>query len=553
MFELRYYQAEAVKAVHDYLSTQGGNPCVVLPTGAGKTVVIAQLCHDVVRWGGRVCVMAHVKELLEQSEKTLRAMLPGDDVGVYSAGLNSRDTDHKIICAGIQSVAERAGELGRFNLIIIDEAHLISPNEGTRYQTFLRLAKMVNPKVRILGLTATPYRLDAGMVCAPDHILNDICYEVGVRELIAAGYLAPIRTKCGREVADLNGVHRRGGEFIESEMAAAMDAITEAACVEFIRLTEDRSSVLVFSSSLDHAGHIVELLKSSTAHRVELITGNTPSDERAAYIADFKAKKIKYLVNVNVLTTGFDAPNVDAVVLLRATLSPGLYCQMVGRGLRKAEGKADCIVLDYGNNIIRHGAIDAIEIKSKTIGEGGGGEAKQKVCPQCMEAVFVAVSVCPACGYEFPREARHDMRASSAGILSGEVVDTWYDVIDVDYRIHESRKNPGSLTMRVDYYYSELLKPKSEWVCIEHEGFAREKASAWWRERAQPVKRNDIGFPIYDVPKSVEEAVYIAKRGDLKEPLKILWREVSGKPYGEIAGYEWERVFTEAEIEEVPW
>ncbi len=198
MLTLRPYQREAVEAVYRHLRERDDHPCVVLPTASGKTLVLGQICRDgVERWGGRVLVLAHVKELLEQAVEKLHAMAPDlwMKVGVYSAGLGSRDTEHPIIVAGIQSVYQRAGELDAFDLILVDECHMLPPNGEGMYRTFLADARVVNPNVRLVGLTATPYRMTSGMICGPENLLNEVCYEAGVRELIVQGYLSPLRTK----------------------------------------------------------------------------------------------------------------------------------------------------------------------------------------------------------------------------------------------------------------------------------------------------------------------------------------------------------------------
>ena len=173
--ELRDYQREAVERTYDYLRTSKGNPCIVTPTASGKSVIIAQIVTDAVkRWGGRVLILAHVKELLEQNAAKVIALCPDIDIGVYSAGLSRRDTRNSVIVAGIQSVANRACELGKFDLIVIDEAHCIPSSGEGQYRTVLRDAMTVNPRLRVIGLTARPYRLDGGLICKRETMLNDV-------------------------------------------------------------------------------------------------------------------------------------------------------------------------------------------------------------------------------------------------------------------------------------------------------------------------------------------------------------------------------------------
>ena len=188
--ELRAYQREAVEAVYSFLRERDDNPCVVIPTGGGKTPVIATICRDAVnQWSGRVVILAHVKELLEQAADKLRAIAPDVPVGIYSAGLKRKDLGYAVTIAGIQSIYQRACDLGPVDLVIVDEAHLIPPDGEGMYRQFLADAKVVNPHSRVIGLTATPFRMKTGTICAPDTILNEVCYEVGVRELIVQGFL----------------------------------------------------------------------------------------------------------------------------------------------------------------------------------------------------------------------------------------------------------------------------------------------------------------------------------------------------------------------------
>ncbi len=532
MMTLRNYQSEAVEAVYRHLRERDDNPCVVIPTAGGKTPVMATLCRDAVsRWNGRVLILAHVKELLEQAVDKLNTVAPELflQVGVYSAGLKSRDTEHPIIVAGIQSVYRRACELDAFDLVIVDESHMI-PSEGDgMYRTFIEEARTVNPNLRVIGLTATPFRMKSGAICGPDNILNHVCYEIGVRELIVQGYLCPLVSKAGREKVDTSQLHVRAGEFIASETEALMDQknLVESACRELVSYARDRKSVLVFASGVKHGEHIADVLRTQHDAQVETVFGHTLSGLRDRTLDDFKAGKLKYLVNVGVLTHGFDAPNIDCVALLRPTLSPGLYYQMVGRGFRLCEGKKDCLVLDFGGNIMRHGPVDAIRIKEP--GANGNGEAPAKECPQCHSVIALAYQICPDCGFEFPKPERqkHDARASTAGILSDEITITEYPVWSVTYSVHVKRnaEPDDPRTMRVEYQvgYTEW---QSEWVCFEHTGYARAKARMWWQRRSNAP-----------VPETIEEAVSLAEDGALSETTAITVRSIAGEKYDRIIGY----------------
>ncbi len=530
MLLLRPYQETAKAAVYEHLRARDDHPCVVIPTAGGKTPVMASICQDAVGlWSGRVLILAHVKELLEQAADKLRAVCPEVNFGIYSASLRRRDTDHPAIVAGIQSVYQRACELGAFDLIVIDEAHLIPPDGDGMYRQFLADARVVNPHVRVIGFTATPFRLKTGAICTPDGILNAVCFEVGIRELIRDGYLCPLVTKAGTAKVDTSALHVRGGEYVADEVEGLMDqdALVEAACAEIVASTRDRQAVLIFTTGVRHGEHVVAVLRAKHGIECGFVTGDTPLAERDDLLGRFRQGKQKYLCNVNVLSTGFDAPNIDCVALLRPTLSPGLYYQMVGRGFRLHPGKRDCLILDFGGNVLRHGPVDQIEIKDRGAGDG---PAPAKECPQCHALIATGYARCPGCGYLFPPPERqqHDDKASEAGILSAHVTTTQYAVRDVTYRVHRKHDaaEDAPRSMRVDYKIG-WNQHKSEWVCFEHGGFARNKAVAWWRKRSPDP-----------VPMTAEQAVLVANNGGVAPTTSITVRSVAGEPYERIVDAE---------------
>lgn len=527
---LRPYQQAAIDAVYEHLRTRDDNPCAVIPTAGGKTPIMATICRDaVVQWNGRVLILAHVKELLEQTADKLRAVCPEVDFGIYSAGLKRRDTNNPIIIAGIQSVYRRACELDAFDLVMVDEAHLIPLDGDGMYRQFLADAKVVNPNLRVIGFTATPFRLKNGSICTPDGFLNHICYEVGVRELIHDGYLCPLVTKAGRSKADTDELHVRGGEFIADEVESLMDqeSLVQAACAEIAQYTTDRNSCLIFASGVQHGMHIVDTLHRHHNISCGFVSGDTPSAQRDETLQRFKSGQLKYLCNVNVLTTGFDAPHIDCVALVRPTMSPGLYYQMVGRGFRLHPSKENCLVLDFGNNVLRHGPVDQIKITQR---ESGVGTAPAKECPECQAVIAAGFSTCPQCGYVFPPPDRqkHDAKASEEGILSGQVTTTTYEVKDISYSVHVKRgaDEDAPRTLRVDYLVGWNLY-KSEWICLEHSGYARGKAVAWWKRRSSDP-----------VPDSIERAVEIALGGGLAATTAITVRSVTGEQYERIIDYQ---------------
>lgn len=531
MSQLRPYQRDAVDAVWNHIATSDTNPAVVLPTGSGKTHVIAELCRDAVqKWNGRVIVVAHVKELIEQAAGKLQAVAPDLPVGVFSAGLGRRDLGYAVTIAGIQSVYQRAHDLGPLDLVIVDEAHLIPPDGEGMYRRFLADARDLCDHQRVIGLTATPYRMKTGTICGPDSVLHEVCFEAGVRELIVQGYLCPLKSRAGKAVADTSDIHVRGGEFVAGELEDRMDedGLVEAACAEVVLATADRRSVLIFCSGVRHGEHVVRVLRERHGVECGFVEGGTPAKERDALIARFKSGELKYLANVNVLTTGFDAPNVDCVAMLRPTMSPGLYYQMVGRGFRLAEGKTECLVLDFGGNVLRHGPVDAIRLADT---KDASGEAPAKQCPECDALIHAAYAVCPECGHKFPpRQVKHAAIAADEEVVSGSAgpARRGERVIEVAYYVHHKRNDPmAKPTMRVEYRIG-FNRWAREWICLEHPegGYARRKAEQWWRERS-----NDAP------PSSVEEAVEWANAGALARTERITLEKKPGDEWERIVGY----------------
>ncbi len=584
--ELRWYQSEAVEAVWNHLRTKPGNPVIELPTGAGKSVVIAELATQAVnKWCGRVLVLQHVKELIGQNAAKLQQLCPTIKVGLYSAGLRKREADAPIVVAGIQTVHTKSAELGRFDLVVIDEAHLVPESGDGMYRRLIGDLQEINSDLVIVGLTATPYRTDSGPICTPDGLLNHICYKVSVKTLIAQGFLSKMIGRRARMEVDTTGIKLRGGEFIESEAADVFmetNEIVAQACQELFWETRDRRSVLVFCQSVEHAGMVFtslihhrdmhmnecgrELQKAAIAFEVksnwqdtdnidviadwleeqgmknsalrryldckdefmEVVVGSTEMKERDGAIERFKRGQIKYLINVNVLTTGFDAPNTDCVAIMRATMSPGLFYQMVGRGFRTCADKVNCLVLDYGQNIRRHGPIDEIQPRKARAKGEQDTEPASKECPECRAIVNPATRSCPGCEYIWPEVARtisHDATADGDP-LSKTATDEVKQVTSVEYRVHRKANamDDAPKTLRVTYKCG-LADYVSEWVCIEHPegGFAHQKALKWWRKRCMAP-----------MPKTAAEAVVYALHGLLAEPTEITTRTKKGEKFPEI-------------------
>lgn len=356
MYTLRPYQQEAVQATLAHFRKSRHPAVIVLPTGAGKSLVIAELAR-IAR--GRVLVLAHVKELVEQNSSKFRSY--GLPAGIYSAGLQRKDSSEKVIFGSIQSVARAdTSFFADFSLLVIDECHRVSLEDSTQYNQVIEKLRAGNPNICILGLTATPFRLDTGWIYQYSHhgflrtdeprVFRKCLYDLTLNTMIDAGYLTPpVQIDAPVASYDFSTLplpsDGRGYRLQDIErILKDQKRITPVIIANIVELSAGRRGVVIFTASVRHAKEIMTYLPAGES---AIVLGDTPGDERDQVIDRFKRQEIKYLVNVSVLTTGFDAPHIDLIAILRPTESVSLYQQIVGRGLRLFDGKKDCLVLDY--------------------------------------------------------------------------------------------------------------------------------------------------------------------------------------------------------------
>jgi DNA repair protein RadD len=356
MYTLRPYQQQAVDSTLSHFRKNRQPAVIVLPTGAGKSLVIAELARLA---RGRVLVLAHVKELVEQNYHKYQSY--GLPAGVYSAGLGQKDREQKVIFGSIQSVARASDDFfANFSLLVIDECHRVAEEGSTQYQDVIAKLLAQNPQLCILGLTATPYRLGLGWIFEQSvageiksqkkRFFKQCVFDLPLSYMIRNQFLTiPIKVDIPVTSYDFSELTDRDRAFTMAEVEEILKGqkrLTPLIIKNIIDITEkyERQGVMIFSASIKHAEEILSHLPNGAAR---LVVGDTDQADRDQIIGDFKLKKFKYLVNVSVLTTGFDAPHVDVIAILRPTESNSLYQQIVGRGLRLCEGKKDCYILDY--------------------------------------------------------------------------------------------------------------------------------------------------------------------------------------------------------------
>jgi DNA repair protein RadD len=551
MLKLRYYQREAIDSVFSYFAHASGNPVIACPTGTGKSIIIAGFLAEVYEYfpDQRIMMLTHVKELIDQNFKELMELWPTAPAGVYSAGLKRRDTHNRITFAGIQSVGKRAEEFKHIDLILIDECHLVSDRDATLYRKFIDALMQVNPHLKVIGLSATPYRLGLGMI-TEGGLFTDICYDntnlQGFNRLVDEGFIIPLIPKKTTYELDISGVGKRGGEFIPKEVQEAVDQerVTYQALLETLELGHDREHWLVFGTGVQHCDNIAAMLQSLGIEAVSVHSKQSAEHNDKA-ILDFKSGKVKALVNNNKLTTGFNAPFIDMIVMLRPTDSPGLWVQMLGRGTRPVyasgfdltillqrleaiavSAKRDCLVLDFAGNTKRLGPINDPKIPKKK-GSKGDGVAPIRLCTVqlsdgaiCNTYNHAGARYCISCGTEFPRITKIFAESGTDALMaSGLPQIDIFKVTKVTYAVHRKEGRPNSIKVSI---WCGLTR-YTTYVCLEHGGYAAKLAQDWWDARCP-----------YPAPETTAEAIdYIS---NVATPLYIkVW---TNKKHPEVLAYD---------------
>jgi len=528
--QLRDYQNECIGATYNWMQTQSDNPLNVLATGTGKSVIIAQFIKTCIQqWPEtRIICAIDTKELVRQNYETLLKMWTFAPAGVCSAGLRRKDTQHQILFTGIQSVYNKANDIGRVDILIIDEAHMANLKDGSMWRTFIDELQAINPNLWIVGFTATPYRMDSGLIyTGDDAIFGGIAYEYNIKQGIKDKFLSEIIPKRMTTHFDVSQVGKSGGDFIESQLQTVVnqDDKNQAVIQEIITYGKDRKGWLIFSSGCDHAEQLDNILKSH-GYNGAVVLGDTPNHLRDKYIEDFKRGELRYLINNAVLTKGFDAPHIDLLAVVRPTMSPVLWTQMVGRGLRLFEGKNNCLLLDFAENVQRFGFIDEIVFRDKKKKEGEG-VPPMKTCDECSSIVHAGVRECPFCGFKFPApEPDFKKEAYNGAVLSTQIIPEWKDVEKIFVLKHKG-KGKDLHVLKVEYVCRDFER-YFDWICFDHpvENYARQRAIKWWKEHTDGYQMKDEiacqkWVQIDGIPKSVQDAFELQEAIILPKRIKV--------------------------------
>lgn len=531
----RAYQTEIEEAIIDYLFAEKGNPIAASPGGTGKSFVMSKLTKRfVTEWPGTtVMILAMDGKLLTQNSNELLRYWPEAPMGIYSSGLKIRDTRQPIIFGGIQSVAKRAAEFGPRNIIIVDEADQISHKEETLYQKFFYDMKQMNPNVRIIGFTATPYRL--GMGCLTnmdmwDKIVIDLTKTERFNFFIENNFLAPLTTKKTKKEIDVQYIAMKGGEFDQHELqeAADTDELNKAVVEECIAYGADRNHWLVYSSGVDHGHKLVKLFMSKGISAA-MLTGKDKVDYRDEVEAKFRAGEIRVLINCGLYLRGWDFPALDLIAWARATQSTSLWVQGCVRGTRIHPSKENTLILDFAGNIKRLGPINDPVIPAPRRKGEAVGESPVKECPTCFSYVAIQCRTCPDCGYIFPPPKSIQKTASSDEILKKGSKASHIAQID-DFYVQAVRYKP-TLSKRGQYYlkvtYSVGTANFQESLFFDStSSWAKKRIQTWWEHRGGKLP----------IPEGVDEAS--DRSGELLIPTVI--RVDTAGQYPQVVGVDFD-------------
>lgn len=522
MVKLRYYQQEAIDSIFTYFENNDGNPLICLPTASGKSLVIAGFMERVLKqWPfQRFLVLSHVKELLDQNYNKLLAIWPNAPAGIYSSGLKRKDVHNPVVFGGIASIVNKVEMFGHRDIVIVDECHLISPKSTTMYQKALNKLKEINPYLKVIGLTATPYRIGQGML-TDDGLFTNICYDLtnirGFNKLIDEGYLCKLIAKPTETELDVSDVKiGTNGDYQQDQLQAAVDKkdITYKALTELLKYKEGRNSCIIFASGVEHAEHICEMMNNVFNIPTTVIHSKMKDDERDKRLVDFKNYKYWCVVNNNILTVGVDIPQLDICGMLRPTTSTSLWVQALGRLTRIHPDKQNALILDYAGNTMRLGPINDPVIPRKK-GQRSG-QAPIKVCPQCDVLVHASLRVCDNCGYEFPRYTKLQKQASELEVVRTGLPDTkWCPVQGAFYSRHKGKNGKADC---VKVTYQSGLKQFTEYVFPESKGT---KFSKWWKERS------DAPVP-YDVTEFLQLLEFVRKPTEIRVWLNSKYEDIIG-------------------------
>lgn len=552
---LRNYQEAAVESFFNhYAKGYKGHPLIVMPTGTGKSHVIAHICMRLIKqWPSvRILILTHVKELIEQNANKLMEAWPEAPMGIYSAGLGRKETCYPITYAGIQSVVKALDKFGKFDVILVDEAHMINPITESSYQKTFNHFTNLNSRLSIGGLTATPWRMGYGAIYGQeDSLFERTSLDLSTYEcfnwFIEQGYLVNVVPRKTNFEIDTTGVHLSGGEYNLGQLQAAVnvDKVTVAALQQCVAECSHLDAWLIFCTGIEHAERVAELC-TQMGVKCKAVHSEMSTAERDQILAEFKAGKLQAVANNGVLTTGFDYPGLKLIVGLRPSKSSALWTQIIGRltrphyapgfDLSTQEGRIEAIrqsdkpkgyVYDFARNIRSLGPInDPVYPKRKGDKKG---TAPVKQCGSCGSENHAKAVFCVDCGAEFSFEVKLSYTASDAEIVATKNDMPVIEEFEIDRIscLKSGGRHGKPFNMRVVYYCGNRMF--NEYVCLEHpaESYPLRLAHNWWMQRSKDA-----------IPATVDAALELMNTKGVRTPTHI--RVHTNLKYPEIKAFDFE-------------
>lgn len=547
----RDYQEQAADALWNYFLAFDGHPLVLMPTGTGKSIVIGDFIRRMcfAYPSARAMMATHVETLITQNLEKLLAMWPTAPVGVFSASVGRKDVGFPISFVGVQSAYTCPEVFGFVDILFIDEAHLVSPKDAGMYAMLIEGLRKVNPKLKIVGLTATGWRTDNGPLVGGG-VFTDVAIDMTTMAawnwFVDQGYLSPLYSKRTRFELSAAGVGMVGAEYNMGQLQRKVDKaeLTHSAVQEMVQWGHDRHCWMVFAAGINHADHVADVLKK---YNIEAVSIHSKCKDPEGRLAAFKRGDYQCAVSMDKLTTGVDVPQIDMIGCLRHTMSSSKWVQMLGRGTRPVyapgfnlsdvQGRLDaiaagdkprgCLVLDFARNTENLGPINNPKIPDKRKKKGGGGSAPVRACPVCMEYCPASARFCHLCGHEFIMKVHMDGQASDLDVMVRTQEPPKVDELAVErvtYHVHHKMNKPDSLQVS---YHTANFRLFKEYICFEHGGSASRRASNWWIERAMPTENGVV------IPSTTAQAIQLANT--LRIPKSIyVW---TNKKPPEITGY----------------
>lgn len=441
------YDIECAAPNHNFVA----NGIVV--HNSGKTRVMLEVVRRALgeREDARCMILLNRVQLVEQTAKVASSHI--EDIGLFCASL-SKNAESRLTIGSVQSISR--SDFPATNLIVVDEAHQI---EADMYNKIIESARAKNPDLKLLGCTATPYTASGGYIYGPEKIFKSVTYAKSLSWMISRGYLVPPRTKHMAEAFDSKGVPILAGEYnqgaLEDLVLSDNSKLERQVKDALSRLTE-RKKCAWACVSIKHAEAVYRLISEDAA----LVHSEMTPTERAYHMRSFEEGAARHMVFVSILSQGYDFPAIDSIVLMRPTRSSGLYVQTVGRGLRVAPGKQDCLVLDYGRVVENCGPLDAPYVRQKG-SKNKDAPIPMKFCPACLEYMKQTDMTCPACGFVFEKPKKKPANNLTDkphdGNLLGSVIKPEWRTVERKVSVEAYLSKKGNRCYRVYYHCRNLL------------------------------------------------------------------------------------------------